>query len=78
MRSQSNNYIVDGISNNDPHVNGPLNSFRLADAVQEFSVETAIPGPDASDRVVISGLAGDDTLATTALAELMLAVKPSS
>ena len=25
MRTQSNNYILDGISNNDPHLDGPLN-----------------------------------------------------
>jgi len=42
MRSQSNNYTLDGISNNDPQVNGPLNAFRLADAVQEFNVQTSI------------------------------------
>jgi hypothetical protein len=42
MRSQSNNYTLDGISNNDPIVNGPLNLFRLSDAVQEFNVETSI------------------------------------
>jgi len=47
MRSQSNNYTLDGISNNDPHINGPLNLFRIADAVQEFNVETAIPGAQA-------------------------------
>lgn len=42
MRSQSNNYTLDGISNNDPVVDGPLNLFRLSDAVQEFNVETSI------------------------------------
>jgi len=42
MRTQSNNYTLDGISNNDPQVNGPLNAFRLADAVQEFNVQTSI------------------------------------
>jgi hypothetical protein len=42
MRSQSNNYTLDGISNNDPHINGPLNLFRLSDAVQEFNVGTSI------------------------------------
>ena len=42
MRSQSNNYTLDGISNNDPHVDGPLNLFRLSDAVQEFNVQTSI------------------------------------
>jgi len=47
MRSQSNNYTLDGISNNDPHINGPLNLFRIADAVQEFNVDTSIPGAEA-------------------------------
>ena len=42
MRTQSNNYTLDGISHNDPQVNGPLNAFRIADAVQEFSVQTSI------------------------------------
>lgn len=42
MRSQSNNYTLDGISNNDPQVNGPLDAFRLTDAIQEFSVQTSI------------------------------------
>ena len=47
MRSQSNNYTLDGISNNDPHVNGPLNLFRLSDAVQEFNVQTSIASAEA-------------------------------
>ena len=47
MRSQSNNYTLDGISNNDPHIDGPLNLFRIADAVKEFDVETSIPGVEA-------------------------------
>ena len=47
MRSQSNNYTLDGISNNDPHINGPLNLFRLSDAVQEFNVETSIASTEA-------------------------------
>ena len=42
MRSQSNNFTLDGINNNDPQVNGPLNSFRLSDVIQEFNVETSI------------------------------------
>ncbi len=46
MRSQSNNYTLDGINNNDPHNDGPLNLFRIADAVQEFRVETSIPGEE--------------------------------
>ncbi len=46
MRSQSNNYTLDGISNNDPQVNGPLNAFRLTDAIQEFNVQTSIAATD--------------------------------
>ncbi len=39
MRTQSNHFLLDGIANMDPQVNGALN-FRIADAVQEFSVIT--------------------------------------
>jgi hypothetical protein len=46
MRSQSNNYTLDGISINDPQVNGPLNGFRITDAVQEFNVNTSIAATD--------------------------------
>ena len=46
MRSQSNNFTLDGISINDPQVNGPLNNFRIADAVQEFNVNTSIANAD--------------------------------
>src|SRR5215471_20142951 len=46
MRSQSNNWTLDGVSINDPQVNGPLNGFRIADAVQEFNVNTSIAGTD--------------------------------
>ncbi|MGH9532672.1 MAG: carboxypeptidase regulatory-like domain-containing protein [Terriglobales bacterium] len=46
MRSQSNNYTLDGISANDPQVNGPLNSFNISDAIQEFSVQTSIATTD--------------------------------
>src|SRR6266849_2109200 len=46
MRTQSNNYTLDGISNNDPQVNGPLDAFRLTDAIQEFTVQTSIASPD--------------------------------
>ena len=42
QRTQSNNFLLDGIANMDPQVNGPLNSFRIADAVQEFSVTTTV------------------------------------
>ena len=42
-RSQSNLYLWDGVSNMDTQVNGNLNNFRIADAVQEFSVQTSVP-----------------------------------
>jgi hypothetical protein len=43
MRSQSNVYLLDGISNIDTQTNQPLNLFRITDAVEEFSVQTAVP-----------------------------------
>ncbi len=42
-RTQSNDYLIDGISNMDTQVNGGLTSFRINDAVQEFSVQTSVP-----------------------------------
>src|SRR5258706_7692063 len=44
--SQSNVYLLDGISNTDTQQNGPLNSFRITDAVQEFAVQTSVPLPE--------------------------------
>ncbi len=41
-RSQSNLYLWDGVSNMDTQVNGNLNNFRVADAIQEFSVQTSV------------------------------------
>src|SRR5215468_7053262 len=46
MRSQSNNFTLDGVSINDPQVNGPLNQFHITDAVQEFNVNTSIASTD--------------------------------
>src|SRR5712692_6049860 len=46
MRAQSNNFTLDGVNNNDPQVNGPLNTFNMADAVQEFTVQTSIAGAE--------------------------------
>ena len=45
-RSQSNVYLLDGISNLDTQQNAPLNSFRITDAVQEFAVHTSVPLPE--------------------------------
>ena len=42
-RTQSNSYLLDGVSNMDTQVNGGLSSFRINDAVQEFSVQTSVP-----------------------------------
>lgn len=42
-RTQSNDYLIDGISNIDTQVNSGLTSFRINDAVQEFSVQTSVP-----------------------------------
>ncbi|HTS65417.1 MAG TPA: TonB-dependent receptor [Candidatus Acidoferrales bacterium] len=41
-RSQSNIYLMDGVSNIDTQVNGNLNNFRISDAVQEFAVQTSV------------------------------------
>ncbi|HLA61324.1 MAG TPA: carboxypeptidase-like regulatory domain-containing protein, partial [Nitrospiraceae bacterium] len=45
-RSQSNVYLLDGISNMDTQQNGPLNSFRITGAVQEFAVQTSVSLPE--------------------------------
>ena len=42
-RTQSNDFLIDGISNMDTQINGGLNNFRINDAVQEFSVQTSVP-----------------------------------
>ena len=41
-RSQSNIYLLDGVSNMDTQVNGNLNNFRISDGVQEFAVQTSV------------------------------------
>jgi hypothetical protein len=42
-RTQSTNWMIDGINAIDPQVNGATNSYRIADAVQELSVITTAP-----------------------------------
>ena len=42
-RTQSNDYLIDGISNIDIQINSGLSNFRINDAVQEFSVQTSVP-----------------------------------
>jgi hypothetical protein len=42
-RSQSNIYLLDGVSNIDTQVSSALGNFRITDAVQEFAVQTSVP-----------------------------------
>src|SRR5262245_15884321 len=42
-RSQSNTFLLDGVSNVDTQVNSVLGNFRITDAVQEFAVQTSVP-----------------------------------
>src|SRR5437867_6754598 len=41
-RSQSNNFLLDGVSNVDTQINSALGNFRITDAVQEFAVQTSV------------------------------------
>jgi carboxypeptidase family protein len=45
-RSQSNIFLVDGVSNQDTQINSPLNNFRITDAVQEYAVQTSVALPE--------------------------------
>src|SRR6266478_4752056 len=42
-RSQSNVFLLDGVSNVDTQINSALGNFRITDAVQEFAVQTSVP-----------------------------------
>jgi hypothetical protein len=42
-RSQSNLFLLDGVSNMDTQIGSPLGNFRITDAVQEFAVQTSVP-----------------------------------
>jgi Carboxypeptidase regulatory-like domain/TonB-dependent Receptor Plug Domain len=46
IRSQSNVYLLDGVSNIDTQTNQPLNMFRITDAVEEFSVQRGVTLPE--------------------------------
>ncbi len=46
IRSQSNMYALDGISNVDTQTGGPLNLLRITDAIQEFAVDTSATLPE--------------------------------
>ena len=41
-RSQSNNFLLDGVSIIDTQVSAALGTFRITDAVQEFAVQTSV------------------------------------
>src|SRR5438045_9455907 len=41
-RSQSNVFLLDGVSIIDTQINSALGNFRLTDAVQEFAVQTSV------------------------------------
>ena len=41
-RSQSNLFLLDGISNMDTQINSALGNFRITDAVQEFAVQSSV------------------------------------
>src|ERR1700733_8136597 len=42
-RSQSNLFLLDGISNMDTQIGSALGNFRITDAVQEFAVQSSVP-----------------------------------
>jgi len=41
-RSQSNVFLLDGVSNIDTQVNSALGNFRITDAIEEYSVQTSV------------------------------------
>ena len=45
-RSQSNVFLLDGVSNTDTQTNQPLANFRITDAVREFNVQTSVALPE--------------------------------
>lgn len=45
-RSQSNIFLIDGISNQDTWLGLPLDNFRITDAVQQFAVQTSVALPE--------------------------------
>jgi len=45
-RSQSNIFLLDGVSNVDTQINSALGNFRITDAVQEFAVQTSVATPE--------------------------------
>jgi hypothetical protein len=66
IRSQSNVYLLDGVSNVDTQTNQPLNLFRITDAVREFAVQSggALPefGRGAGAQVNVVTKSGGNSL----------------
>ncbi len=66
IRSQSNVYLLDGVSNTDTQTNQPLNLFRITDAVLEFDVATgsrpASSGRSSGVQVNVITRSGTDTV----------------
>jgi len=42
-RSQSNLFLLDGVSNMDTQIGSAIGNFRITDAVQEFAVQSSVP-----------------------------------
>ncbi len=45
-RSQSNLFLLDGVSNMDTQIGSALGNFRITDAVQEFAVQISVPNAE--------------------------------
>jgi Carboxypeptidase regulatory-like domain/TonB-dependent Receptor Plug Domain len=45
-RSQSNDFLLDGVSIMDTQIGSALGNFRITDAVQEFAVQTSVPSAE--------------------------------
>src|SRR5260370_1831956 len=60
-RSQSNIYLLDGVSNMDTQVNSNLNNFRITDGVQEFAVQTSVSTAEFGRGTVGHGSVGTNS-----------------
>src|SRR5438309_70520 len=69
-RSQSNVFLLDGVSNIDTQINSALGNFRITDAVQEFAVQTSVAtaefGRGTGGQVSIVTKSGTNTFHGTA------------
>src|SRR5205809_2291799 len=69
-RSQSNIFLLDGVSSIDTQINSALGNFRITDAVQEFAVQTSVAtaefGRGTGGQVSIVTKSGTNTFHGTA------------